>query len=269
MIISASRRCDIPKYEKKWFLDIMKQGYTEVVNPFNKNQIKKVSLKPEDVDLFIFWTKDASDFIDVLDFLKSKNIKFLIQYTINAYPPDIEPFTGDTKKILQNFNDINSRYPGSVLWRYDPVIISDTLDLKYHKDKFTYIFENIKHSTTRCYTSFFDVYRKNKKFIAAHNVNTDNISKYEDVLLEFDNIVDGSDTKIVVCSEPVIPEKYKNIITGACIDREYINNLYKLNLQNKKDSGQRKFCHCVKSTDIGAYNICRTGCKYCYACNNN
>ena len=89
MIISASRRCDIPKYGKKWFLENLKQEYVNVTNPFNRNQIKKVSLKNEDVDLFVFWTKDCSDFTDVLDYLNSKNIKFLIQYTINGYPSDI------------------------------------------------------------------------------------------------------------------------------------------------------------------------------------
>ena len=269
MIISASRRCDIPKYEKKWFLDIMKQGYVEVANPFNKNQVKKISLKNEDVDLFVFWTKDASDFTDILDYLKSKNIKFLIQYTINGYPSDIEPFTGDTRRITENFNNINSKYPGSVLWRYDPVILGDNLDLKYHTDRFSYIFQNIKNSTTRCYTSFFDAYRKNKKFITARNVNTDNFSEYEKVLWNFDNIVDGSDVKLVVCSETVSFENYKNIINGACIDGDYINKLYGINFQKKRDSGQRKTCHCIKSTDIGSYNQCKTGCKYCYACYNN
>lgn len=269
MIISASRRCDIPKYGKKWLLENLKQGYVNVTNPFNRNQIKKVSLKSEDVDLFVFWTKDCSDFTDVLDYLKSKNIKFLIQYTINGYPPEIEPHTGNTEKIINNFNDINLRYPGSVLWRYDPVILADSFDLKYHTKKFSYIFQNIKHSTARCYTSFFDEYRKNKKFIAAYNVNINDFSKYEEILTEFDNIVDGSDVKLVVCSEPVNYISYKNVIKGACIDKDYINEVLALNIQGKRDSGQRKFCSCVKSIDIGAYNQCRTGCKYCYACNNN
>ena len=269
MIISASRRCDIPKYGKKWLLENLKQEYVNVTNPFNRNQIKKVSLKSEDVDLFVFWTKDCSDFTDVLDYLKSKNIKFLIQYTINGYPPEIEPHTGNTEKIINNFNDINLRYPGSVLWRYDPVILADSFDLKYHTKKFSYIFQNIKHSTARCYTSFFDEYRKNKKFITAYNVNINDFSKYEEILTEFDNIVDGSDVKLVVCSEPVNYISYKNVIKGACIDKDYINELLALNIQGKRDSGQRKFCSCVKSIDIGAYNQCRTGCKYCYACNNN
>ena len=269
LIISASRRCDIPKYGKKWFMDNIKQGYVNVTNPFNRNQIKKISLKSDDVSLFVFWTKDGSDFTEVLDFLESQNMKFLIQYTINDYPSDIEPFTGDTDKIIENFNYINSRYPGSVLWRYDPVILADGLDAEYHIKKFSYIFQNIKQSTTRCYTSFFDEYRKNKKFIAAYNVNINDFSKYEEVLLEFDNIVNNSEVKLIVCSEAVNYVNYKNIIKGACIDRDYINEIYGLNFQGKRDSGQRKFCHCVKSTDIGAYNQCKTGCKYCYACNNN
>ena len=87
--------------------------------------------------------------------------------------------------------------------------------------------------------------------------------------MEFDNIVNGSDVKLVVCSEPVNYVSYKNVIKGACIDKDYINEVLALNIQGKRDSGQRNFCSCVKSIDIGAYNQCRTGCKYCYACNNN
>ena len=269
MIISASRRCDIPKYQKKWFLDIMKQGFVETKNPFNAKQIKKIPLNKENIDLFIFWTKDATDFTDVLEYLNDNGIKFLIQYTLNDYPKDIEPYVPDINKLTDNFNFINSKYQNSVLWRYDPIILTKSLDIHYHEEKFNSIFKKISKSTKICYTSFFDIYRKNKKFINEYNVFPENNDNYELVLARFDNIINNSDLKIIICSEFIDINKYNNIIKGACIDRDYLEKYYNLNFPKKKDTGQRKNCNCVKSSDIGTYNICKMGCKYCYATNNN
>lgn len=247
----------------------MEKGFVDVANPFNKNQIKKVLLNKENIDLLVFWTKDATNFSDVFEYLNKKNIKFLIQYTINDYPKDIEPFTAELNKITDNLNFINSEYPDSVLWRYDPIILNEELDINYHVNKFNSIYQKIFKSTKRCYTSFFDEYRKNKKFINKYNIILNDNEKHAVILSEFDNIIKNSDLKIILCSEIFDTDKYNNIIKGACIDRNYLKEYYGLSIAEKKDYGQRKNCNCIKSTDIGEYNSCKTGCKYCYACNNN
>ena len=45
-IISCSRRTDIPAFLMDWVTEKIKIGYVDVVNPFNRNQVSRVSLKP-------------------------------------------------------------------------------------------------------------------------------------------------------------------------------------------------------------------------------
>mgnify|MGYP003557235276 CR=1 FL=1 len=43
------------------------------------------------------------------------------------------------------------------------------------------------------------------------------------------------------------------------------NGQYAIISKNNKDKGQRQFCGCIASKDIGEYNTCAHLCEYCYA----
>lgn len=88
MIISVSRRTDIPAFYSDWFFNRLEEGFVYVKNPMNINQIRKISLKKEDVDCFVFWTKNATNLTKRLDELNGYNYYF--QYAINGYNLDIE-----------------------------------------------------------------------------------------------------------------------------------------------------------------------------------
>ena len=89
MIISASRRTDIPALYGEWFFNRIKEGFVDVVNPFNLKQVSRISLSPKVVDCIVFWTKNAAPIIDRLDALK--DYKFYFQFTITPYDEDVEP----------------------------------------------------------------------------------------------------------------------------------------------------------------------------------
>lgn len=88
MIISASRRTDIPTYYSDWFFNRIKAGYVLVRNPMNIHQISKISLNPELVDGIVFWTKNPIPMLDKLDRLADYTYYF--QFTLNAYGHDVE-----------------------------------------------------------------------------------------------------------------------------------------------------------------------------------
>ena len=70
MIISASRRTDIPAFYSDWFFNRIKEGYVLVRNPMNIHQVSKIKLSPDVVDCIVFWTKNPKPMLDKLDELK-------------------------------------------------------------------------------------------------------------------------------------------------------------------------------------------------------
>lgn len=91
MIVSVSRRTDIPAFYSDWFIDKIEQGFLYVMNPFNRKQISKIILTPDTVDCFVFWTKDAAPMMDKLHILNEMGFKYYFQFTLTPYDKDIEP----------------------------------------------------------------------------------------------------------------------------------------------------------------------------------
>ena len=62
IVLSASRRTDIPAFYMPWFMKQIKRGVFEVVNPFNR-QVRTVPATPADVHTIVFWSKDFGLFL--------------------------------------------------------------------------------------------------------------------------------------------------------------------------------------------------------------
>ena len=90
MIISASRRTDLPAFYSEWFLNRLKSGFILVRNPFNKNQIKRVNLNREQVDCIVFWSKNPDKMINKLNQFNTFNIPYYFQFTVTSYDQTIE-----------------------------------------------------------------------------------------------------------------------------------------------------------------------------------
>ena len=261
MIISASRRTDIPCYYSEWFLQRLQAGYVLVRNPMNHSQASRISLSPNAVDCIVFWTKDATNILDKLKYIDDLGYKYCFQYTITPYGLDIEQNLQPKEKIMRNFQLLGSLLgKHRISWRYDPIIVNEKYTVGYHIEAFEKICEMISGYADRAIFSFVDLYSK----IRMKDLGEISPETAEMLAEALGAAAKRHNIAIQTCCENQDFAKY-GIQHGGCIDLSAIEKVcgYKLGL--KTDKGQRKGCNCAESVDIGAYNTCLNGCLYCYA----
>lgn len=263
MIISVSRRTDIPAFYFQWFINRLKDGYVLVRNPMNYNQVSKISLSEEHVDCFIFWTKNPKNILSDIHLLRDYN--FYFQITITPYDQNIEVGLPKKDEIIESFIELSKTIgKDKVIWRYDPILLSKNIDYEYHFKYFDYIASKLSAFTDKCIISFLDEYNKtirNTKDIFLKRIDNNDMLEISRGLSE---IALKYNIKIDSCAEKVDLSDY-GIGHAKCIDDQLVSRIIGRKLSIDKDKNQREECGCVESIDIGAYNTCPHLCKYCYA----
>ena len=264
MILSVSRRTDIPNYYSEWFFNRLKDGFLYVRNPMNFHQISEIKISPDVVDCIVFWTKNPLPMMERLDELEAYNYYF--QFTLTGYGKDVERNLPNKKtSVIPIFQELSNKIgKEKVVWRYDPIFFSNRYNVQYHLKAFRSIAEALSGYTEKCVISFLDIYPKNKK-------NMDNLLSYDlsdselrEFAKELSNIAKENHIKIGSCAEKVDLDEY-GIIHNSCIDKELIEKIIGCKLKINKDKNQRIECGCVESVEVGTYNTCKNGCVYCYA----
>lgn len=264
MILSVSRRTDIPNYYSDWFFNRIREGFLCVRNPMNARQISRISLAPESVDGIVFWTKNPEPMLDRLDELAAYHYYF--QFTLTGYGKDIEPGIPDKKeKMLSVFQRL-SGIVGSrrIIWRYDPILFTEKYTPEYHIRAFEQIAAALNGFTSKCVISFVDRYAKNRKameMLRAYELEGAEFSGFVRTIAE---IARANGMEAASCAEETDLSLY-GIGHNSCVDRQLLEELAGREIKAKKDRNQRPACGCAESTDVGAYNTCRNGCVYCYA----
>lgn len=270
MILSVSRRTDIPAYYSEWFLNRLKEGYALYRNPMNHAQICRVELNPELIDCIVFWTKDPENMMGKLDLLDALGYHYYYQFTLtpygmNSYGKEIEPNLRDKQLIIKTFKQLSDRLgPHRVLWRYDPILINQDFTLEYHMEKFALLSKELAGYTERCTISFVDLYKKLSAKAKREVIKEISFEQMHTLAAAFTDIVIPYHINLQACCEAV-DLSMEGISPASCIDREVIQKVCGCNVPVKKDKNQRSNCGCMQSIDIGAYNTCRNGCVYCYA----
>lgn len=264
MIISASRRTDIPTYYSEWFMNRIREGYALARNPMNAHQVSRISLSPEVVDGIVFWTKNPAPMLDKLPQLK--DYMYYFQFTLNAYEQDVEAGVPlKHKYIVPTFQRLSEMIgPERVVWRYDPILLSDKYTFDYHVKYFELLAKKLASYTQKCTISFLDMYVKTERNVAGLNIQPWTLELQDAMAKSLAEIAHSYGLELETCAEGIELEKY-GIKHAHCIDGELFAKLLGCPLKVGKDKNQRKECGCVDSVDIGAYNTCRNGCRYCYA----
>lgn len=265
MIVSVSRRTDIPAFYSDWFMDKIEQGYLYVMNPFNRKQVSKIILTPNTVDCFVFWTKDAAPIIDKLPKLDARGFKYYFQFSLTPYNRDIEPGIKDKNQVVHTFIRLSELIgKEKVIWRYDPILLSNQYNKEYHYTMFEKLCKRLSGYTEKCVISFMDMYTKTERNTRELGLIDITEEDMIEIAAKLAYIAGKYGLYIETCTER-IDLSFLNIQKGKCIDDKTIERILGCPITVKKDDTQREACGCVKSIDIGQYNTCKHFCVYCYA----
>lgn len=287
-IISASRATDIPAFYPGWFLDRLQKGYSVWVNPMNRDNVQVVDLR--NVKCIVFWTKNAAPLMERLDEIPDR-IQYYFQYTLNDYEDeDLEPWfknpdDGSPHLTLDDriatFRELSNRIGKErVVWRFDPLVLSDDInhriDIGTLIDKIERIGDKIHNYTEKLVISFVDIDRYSAVSKRARQRGMREFAPEDqcDFAAELVSLKEQKEWKleIVTCGEKIDPPLL-GIAENKCIDDALIRRicgdepafLRYLDEHSGKDKGQRPACGCIPSKDIGVYHTCGHGCVYCYA----
>ncbi len=264
MILSASRRTDLPAHYFPWFLRRLQEGFLLVRNPMNPRQISRVDLSPGIVDGIVFWTKNPIPMLPRLDALQG--YPYYFQFTITPYGPEIEPGVPDKReRVIPAFQQL-SRQIGSqrMIWRYDPIFLSSAYTWDFHLSRFREYARLLAPYARECTISFLDYYRCMKKAAARLGLERPSPARQAAFAQELASIAREYGLRLTACAEELSLALY-GIEPARCVDSRVFSQLLGVPLSVPKAKGQRPHCGCVESVDVGAYSSCPNGCLYCYA----
>lgn len=268
MIISASRRTDIPAFYSEWFFNRIKEKYVLVPNPYNPKMISRIELNPDVVDCFVFWTKNPGSMIDRLDGLK--DYKYYFQFTLNPYGEEIENHIPSMEKRIEIFKRLSDKIgKEKVVWRYDPLFTNKKYDVSFHKNTFAEIAYKLKEHTGRCMLGFIDHYQHIRSEVGKLEIYPLKKEEIEEMAVSFKQTMDQYPSiEFDTCTKKV-DLTHLGIPSGSCVDRKLIETIIGYPISARKDKNQRDICNCIESIDIGTYESCLNGCIYCYAIKGN
>ena len=292
IIISASRSTDIPAFYGDWFVDRLKAGYVRWKNPFNGVSLYVTF---SNTRLVVFWSKNPEPLIKHLDFINEKIPNYYFQFTLNDYDNErLEPNVPCVSSRIETFIQLSEKIgKEKVIWRFDPLILTDKIGVDELLRKVENIGNQLVGHTEKLVFSFADInlYKKVQNNLRKSSVNYQEFNEHR--MNEFasglQQLNNSWNFEIGTCAEKISLEKY-GIIHNKCVDDDLMIKLFsddKILMdflgvkiippdifnpngsiekkKNNKDKGQREFCGCIFSKDIGEYNTCPHLCEYCYA----
>jgi hypothetical protein len=263
MIVSVSRRTDIPALYGEWFLQRIRAGYALVRNPMNRRQVSRIRLTPDAVDAFVFWTKNPRPFLAAVPLLERYPSYY--QVTITPYGREVEQNVPDLEDAVDAF----IRLAGLIgrdrtVWRYDPILFSGRYTADFHRRAFRQLAERLHPYTGKVVISFIDEYAKTKRNLRALDYRQPAAEERRELARALAATAAEFRLAISACSEP---EDYSGcgVAAGSCVDPQLLEQLLGRELPTGRDRNQRTGCRCLPSVDLGAYDTCTHRCLYCYA----
>lgn len=268
MIISASYKTDIPAFYGEWFMNRLRAGGCKMVNPYGR-QVYEVSLLREDVDAFVFWTRNVGPFLPHLAEVRRLGYPFQVQYTITGNPRTLEHSVVQAARSAEHMHRLAGEYgPRVAVWRYDPIVFTSETPLGFHRRNFAELAAQMEGATDEVVISFAQIYQKTRRNMerAAAAAGFTWQDPDDEVKLqlatELVDIARSHGMQLTTCSQ----NRY--LVPGArparCVDVDRLSDVAGHRVRALR-KGNRPDCECAQSRDIGDYDTCPHGCVYCYA----
>ncbi|HJT12265.1 MAG TPA: DUF1848 domain-containing protein [Dongiaceae bacterium] len=265
MIISASYRSDIPAFHGEWFLAALAAGEVSVANPYSQRPYL-VDLRPDAVDGYVFWTRNARPFMRALAVVAAQRKPFVVQYTILGYPRAIDTNVIDPRLAIGNARAIADAYGQRVVvWRYDPILLSPATEADWHRSNFTRLADALAGVTDEVVVSFAQLYAKSARNLARAGIawRVPEAAEQAALVADLGAIAAERAIALTLCTQPELAAA-TNAPAARCIDAARLADVASRPIA-AATRGNRPGCLCAQSRDIGAYDSCVHGCRYCYA----
>lgn len=268
MIISASYRTDIPAFYGPWLMNRLAAGWAEVRNPYG-GPVTRVDLTPQEVDGFVFWTRNLAPFMGYLPEI-ARRAPFTVTLTITGYPQALESATPPPERAIAALHHLAKAWGQQRgVWRYDPILLTTLTPASWHRENFASMARRLNGATDECVVSFATFYAKTRRNLAlaatqhGFHVTEPSTDEKRHLLHDLSAIARAEGMRLTVCSqtELVVPGQ---IDAARCIDVQRLSVLAGYDIK-ARIKGNRPGCLCAESRDLGAYDTCPQGCSYCYA----
>lgn len=262
MIINTGGRTDTVQYYGEWLLRRFEEGYALSRNPLFPHKVSRLELSPDVVDCVVFCSKNYRPILPRLHKITDRFHSYCY-YTITAYGRDVEPGVPSVEESIQTLKEL-SAIAGKqrVAWRYDPVLLTKAYTVERHLETFDYMAARLAPYVDRCIFSFVEIYEKVKFNMPELVMLTE--EHIEELARGFGEIAARYGLRLQTCGTNGDFSRY-GIHPSGCMTLDVLGRANGVKFRNLKHKGMRHGCHCVEARDIGAYDSCPNGCKYCYA----
>jgi len=265
MIISASRRTDIPAFYSPWLLNRLRAGEVLVRNPFNRRQVSRLRLDPGQVDCLVLWTKNPAPLLPLLPLITAMGYSLVVHFTITGCDHALEPGLPALDERIATFRALAKVLgPQRVLWRFDPIVLTQSQGPEDWLIRFSWLAAQLHGYTFQCAVSFVSLYAKCRRNLAGVDLLRVDEAAKQVLALGLAEQARFYGMRLVACCDAFLTE-HCGVEPARCIDAVQLGAILGRSLRAEKDPGQRPGCGCSRSVDIGAYDCCGHGCRYCYA----
>ena len=262
MILNTGGRTDIVQYYSEWLLNRFNEGVVYSRNPFYPNKVTRYFLTPDKIDCVVFCSKNYEPILERLSEITEKFNTYFF-YTITVYGKDVEPNVPAIDKSIETLFKLEKIVgKNRIAWRYDPVLLTENYTINYHLNTFEDMAQKLSGHIDRCIFSFVEMYKK----LSLNMPEIITLNDEQKLLLAkgLASIAQKYKIKLQTCATNI---DYTNfgIQTSGCMTLDILGKANGVKFKDLKHRGMRKNCNCIETKDIGAYDTCPNGCKYCYA----